>query len=68
MDGSTGLRKREFRDIEAFDANTAVAMAIAEPGQIVKTVDGGKTGRLFLLILRKVYSSMPWILPTKIMA
>jgi photosystem II stability/assembly factor-like uncharacterized protein len=37
-----GFEKREFRDIEAFDANTAVAMAIAEPGQIVKTVDGGK--------------------------
>lgn len=36
-----GFEKRDFRDIEAFDANTAVIMAIAEPAQILRTTDGG---------------------------
>lgn len=36
------FEKRDFRDIEAFDSNNAVIMAIAEPAQILKTVDGGK--------------------------
>ena len=38
-----GYEKRDFRDIEAFDAKTAIVMAIAEPGDILKTSDGGKT-------------------------
>jgi photosystem II stability/assembly factor-like uncharacterized protein len=38
-----GYEKRDFRDIEAFDAMTAVIMAIAEPADILKTTDGGKT-------------------------
>jgi photosystem II stability/assembly factor-like uncharacterized protein len=38
-----GFEKRDFRDIEAFDKNTAVILAIAEPGNILKTTDGGKT-------------------------
>ncbi len=37
-----GFEKRDFRDIEAFDAATAIIMAIAEPGVILKTVDGGE--------------------------
>lgn len=37
------FEKRDFRDIEAFDAKTAIIMAIAEPGNILKTIDGGKT-------------------------
>jgi len=37
-----GFEQREFRDIEAFSATTAVILAIAEPGQILKTTDGGK--------------------------
>lgn len=37
-----GYEKRDFRDIEAFDAKTAVIMAIAEPANILKTTDGGK--------------------------
>lgn len=41
-----GFEKREFRDIEAFDANTAVILAIAEPGQILKTTDGGKNWKV----------------------
>ena len=39
----TGYENRDFRDIEAFDANTAVIMAIAEPALILKTRDGGVT-------------------------
>lgn len=41
-----GFEKAEFRDIEAFDANTAVIMAIAEPAYILKTTDGGDTWRV----------------------
>ena len=40
-----GYEKRDFRDIEAFNANTAVIMAIAEPAVILKTTDGGKNWR-----------------------
>jgi photosystem II stability/assembly factor-like uncharacterized protein len=39
----TGYEKRDFRDIEAFDANTAVIIGIAEPAIILKTKDGGQT-------------------------
>jgi photosystem II stability/assembly factor-like uncharacterized protein len=35
--------KRDFRDIEAFDSNTAIIMAVAEPAVILKTKDGGQT-------------------------
>ncbi|KAI9433773.1 oxidoreductase [Russula earlei] len=38
-----GYEKRDFRDIEAFDANTAIIMGIAEPAVILKTKDGGKS-------------------------
>jgi hypothetical protein len=38
-----GYEKRDFRDIEAFDANTAVIMAVDVPAIILKTKDGGKT-------------------------
>ena len=38
-----GYEKRDFRDIEAFDANTALIMGIAEPAIILKTKDGGNT-------------------------
>ncbi len=37
------FEKNDFRDIEAFDANTAIVIAIAEPAYILKTRDGGKT-------------------------
>lgn len=36
-----GYEKRDFRDIEAFDANTAIVIGIAEPAVILKTTDGG---------------------------
>lgn len=36
-----GFEKRDFRDIEAWDANTAIIMAIAEPAVILKTTDAG---------------------------
>lgn len=38
-----GFEKRDFRDIEAFDDQTAVIVAIAEPANILRTTDGGKT-------------------------
>src|SRR5436190_19385418 len=39
----TGYDQRDFRDIEAFNANTALVMAVSEPAVILKTKDGGKT-------------------------
>lgn len=39
----SGYEKRDFRDIEAFDENTAIIMGIAEPAIILKTSDGGKS-------------------------
>ena len=41
-----GFEKTEFRDIEAFDANTALIMGIAEPAYILKTIDGGESWRV----------------------
>jgi len=41
-----GYEKRDFRDIEAFGGKTAVIMAIAEPAEILKTTDGGRTWKL----------------------
>jgi len=41
-----GYEARDFRDIEAFDASTAVIIAIAHPAHILRTVDGGKTWKL----------------------
>lgn len=38
-----GHEKRDFRDIEAFDKNTAVIIAVAEPAVILKTTDGGNS-------------------------
>ena len=35
--------KKDFRDIEAFDARTAIIMAIDEPAVILKTKDSGKS-------------------------
>jgi len=34
--------KRDFRDIEAFDANTAIIMGVDAPAIILKTKDGGQ--------------------------
>ena len=36
-----GFEKTDFRDIEAFDKNTAIIMGIASPAYILKTTDGG---------------------------
>lgn len=37
-----GFEKSDFRDIEAFDKNTAIVMAVGEPAYILKTKDGGE--------------------------
>jgi photosystem II stability/assembly factor-like uncharacterized protein len=41
-----GYEARDFRDVEAFDADTALLMAVAEPACILKTTDGGQTWRV----------------------
>ena len=41
-----GFEKNDFRDIEGFDANTAIIMAIAEPAYILKTTDGGESWKV----------------------
>ena len=40
-----GFEKTDFRDIAAFDDQTAIIMAIAEPAVILKTADAGKSWR-----------------------
>ncbi|MEQ1554444.1 MAG: YCF48-related protein [Ferruginibacter sp.] len=40
-----GFEKTEFRDIEAFDENEAIIMAIDSPAIILKTLNGGKNWR-----------------------
>src|ERR1700754_1293912 len=35
-----GFEKADFRDIEAFDKNTAIITGIASPAYILKTTDG----------------------------
>ena len=37
-----GYEKKDFRDIEAFDKNTAVIMGIDSPAYILRTTDGGE--------------------------
>jgi photosystem II stability/assembly factor-like uncharacterized protein len=41
-----GFEKTDFRDIEAFNANTAIIMGIAEPAMILKTTDGGASWKV----------------------
>ena len=61
-----GYEKRDFRDIEAFDENTAVIMAVAEPAVILKTRDGGKSWNKVLKTARRVCFSMRWTLIQKV--
>jgi len=42
----TGFEKNDFRDIEAFDASTAVIMSVADPAYILKTTDGGESWKV----------------------
>lgn len=37
-----GFEERDFRDVEAFDARTALIMAVGEPAVLLKTADGGR--------------------------
>jgi len=41
----TGFNK-DFRDIEAFDATTAIVMSVDTPAYLLKTVDGGETWKV----------------------
>ncbi|MBN8790364.1 MAG: oxidoreductase [Terrimonas sp.] len=47
------FEKADFRDIEAFDAETAIIMAIAEPAYILKTHDGGNNWQKVFIDERK---------------
>ncbi len=38
-----GFDSTDFRDIEAFDATTAIIMGISEPAHILRTIDAGET-------------------------
>ncbi len=40
------FEKNDFRDIEAFDENIAVIMAVDSPAYILRTIDGGETWKL----------------------
>ncbi len=41
-----GFEQTDFRDIEAFDSNTAVIMGIDCPARILKTTDGGNSWKI----------------------
>jgi hypothetical protein len=41
-----GFEKIDFRDIEAFDAATAVVIAVDAPAYILKTIDGGENWKI----------------------
>ncbi|HXS55933.1 MAG TPA: hypothetical protein VN726_07395 [Hanamia sp.] len=41
-----GFEKTDFRDIEAFDENTAIIMGISEPAFILRTTDGGENWKV----------------------
>jgi len=40
------FEKGDFRDIEAFDATSAVVMAVGEPAYILRTTDGGENWKV----------------------
>ena len=50
-----GFEKNDFRDIEAFDANTAIIMSIAEPAYILKTTNGGETCKVLAMDCAKAF-------------
>jgi photosystem II stability/assembly factor-like uncharacterized protein len=41
-----GFETRDFRDVEAFDASTAIIIAVDEPAYILKTTDAGETWKI----------------------
>ncbi len=41
-----GFEKKDFRDIEAFDAATAVVISVGEPAYILRTTDGGESWKV----------------------
>jgi hypothetical protein len=41
-----GFEKTDFRDIEAFDGNTAIIMGVGEPAYILKTTDAGENWKV----------------------
>jgi len=43
-----GTAACDFRDVEAFDAHSAVAMVAGQPARVFRTVDGGRTWTVVL--------------------
>src|SRR5215203_3372396 len=41
-----GFEQTDFRDIEAFDASTAIIMGTGEPAYILKTTNGGESWKV----------------------
>ena len=41
-----GFETKQFRDVEAFDANTAIIMAVDSPAYILRTNDGGESWKV----------------------
>lgn len=41
-----GFEKNDFRDIEAFDASTAIIMSVDAPAYILKTTNGGESWKI----------------------
>jgi hypothetical protein len=41
-----GFDSVDFRDIEAFDEDTAIIMGVGEPAYILRTINGGKTWKV----------------------
>ncbi len=41
-----GFQNRDFRDIEGFNSQTALAMMVDSPGIILRTIDGGNTWKI----------------------
>lgn len=41
-----GFEKADFRDIEAFDAATAIVISVGEPAYILRTTDGGENWKV----------------------
>ena len=42
----SNYEKTDFRDIEAFDENTAVIMGVSDPAYILRTTDGGESWKV----------------------
>lgn len=54
-DAPISLQRKDYRDIWAKNDKEAVIMSAGDSAVILKTIDGGKSGRSFIRILEKTY-------------